>query len=289
MQILTQILEDVRQNLARSQAGLPLEELQKRLPDLPTTKSLSQTLKDDGFGLIAEIKACSPSMGTMRAENVAEAPEAYDQSSAVRAFSILTNQTFFGQDLAYLQNLRGKTNKPILRKDFIIDPYQIYEARVAGADAILLMANILSAEEMKDLYELARALGLEALCEVHTPEEISLLPEHPALVGINARKFKSEDSAETFARSRTQEGQTQKEDFTIHFEAFSLYPQLPAKALKIAESGMNPDNLSPVLRQYPFNAALVGTSLLQSPHGVRHELQAFEKAISKLAKSTAME
>ncbi|MCC5789998.1 MAG: indole-3-glycerol-phosphate synthase [Opitutales bacterium] len=285
MQILDQILQDVRQNLARAKQENPLPDLQQKIKETPPARSLCDVLAREGFGLIAEIKACSPSMGTMRPENVSAAPAAYHQSTAVRAFSILTNQTFFGQDLGYLKKIRQRTDKPILRKDFIIDPYQVYEARAAGADALLLMANILSPKEMKTLYNLTTDLGMEALCEVHSPEEIQALPENAALVGINARKFKSENSAETFARSRQQD-EGHREDFTIHFDAFSLFPELPSQAFKVAESGMNAGNLCETLRQYPFDAALVGTSLLQNPQGVAAELAAFEKAIEKLAKTS---
>lgn len=227
-------------------------------------------------------------MGSMRSENVAAAPLAYDQSSVVRGLSILTNEKFFGQDLKYLEKVRSLTRKPILRKDFIIDPYQVFEARAAGADALLLMANILPADEMKALHDLTTELGMEALCEVHTIEEIASLPPATSLAGINARKFKSENSAETFARSRAQED-PMKADFTIHFDAFDLFDRLPANALKIAESGMSADNLGPILARYPFNAALVGTSLLQNLAGIEAELSAFEKAIEKLAKPSAID
>ncbi|MCH8475046.1 MAG: indole-3-glycerol phosphate synthase TrpC [Opitutales bacterium] len=285
MQILDQILLDVRQHLAEAKQKIPLSDLQKKINDVPPARPLSAVLRQKGFGLIAEIKSCSPSMGSMRAENVAQAPAAYHHSAAVRAFSILTNRTFFGQDLGYLEKIREGTDKPILRKDFIIDPYQVYEARAAGADALLLMANILATEEMKALHELTTTLGMEALCEVHTAGEIQSLPDHPTLVGINARKFKGNDSAETFARSREQKDPT-KEDFTIHFDAFGLFPELPPEALKVAESGMSAENLAQTLQRYPFDAALVGTSLLQNPRGVEAELAAFEKAIEKLAKTS---
>ena len=279
MQILEEILQDVREGIAQSKSTCPEGDLLREIADQAPSLSLSNELVRHGFGLIAEIKNCSPSMGPMRPQNVRAAPKAYDESPVVRAFSILTNKTYFGSGLEDLRRLRTQTRKPILRKDFIIDPYQILEARAAGADAILLMANILSAEQMNEFHGLAGELGMDALCEIHTEEELTALPPRASLVGINARKFKGEDSAETFARSR--EKKEGGEDFTIHFDAFSLFPKIPSHTLKVAESGMNPQNISRVLQTHPFAAALVGTSLLQSSQGVEAELAAFARALEK--------
>ena len=156
------------------------------LPDAPSHGALAAS-----FGLIAEIKERSPSVGPMRAENVTDAPDAYDESPIVAALSVLTNAHHFGMDIERLAAIRSRVTKPVLRKDFMIDEYQVREARAFGADAILLMANVLDAPRLAGFHDLARELGMEVLFEVHTEEEIALLPTDARIVGINSRKFKS--------------------------------------------------------------------------------------------------
>lgn len=279
--ILDEIISTTRDELKNTQARKPASELERELADLPPPRDFIQALKAPGFGLIAEIKERSPSGGVMPAANVAAAAQAYHQSPIVRAYSILTNQPYFGTGLEDLRRIRHQTDKPILRKDFFVDPYQVLEARVAGADAILLMANVLTPREMADLHQYATSLGLAALCEVHSEEEIASLPETAQLVGINARKFKGSASDEVFRRS----AQSQKTDFTLHFAAFSLFTQLPPNAVKVAESGISAENLPAVLQVYPFAAGLVGTSLLKAPDGPAAELNRFAQAITTWQKT----
>jgi indole-3-glycerol phosphate synthase len=270
--ILDRILADVREEVSAAKLRRPEIDLRGRIGDAPPVRPLPGALKA-GFGLIAEIKHCSPSVGAMRSENVADAPIAYEESPVVRALSILTNERHFGGSSEFLRTVRHHVSKPVLRKDFIISEYQIREARAFGADAILLMASVLDAPRLKGFHELALELGMEALFEVHDEEEIAALPPTAKIVGINSRKFKAPVESAGFVGAK---GSSEK-DFSINLEAFELVEKLPEGTLHIAESGLDAGNISTVRDR--FHAALVGTSLLRDPKGIRYGLAAFEEAI----------
>lgn len=268
---LDQILADVRHELASTKAARPAADVRARLADAPPPRDFPGALAA-GFGLIAEIKERSPSVGPMRAANVADAPRAYEESPIVRALSVLTNARHFGMDVFRLAAIRAQVGKPVLRKDFFVDEYQVREARAFGADAILLMANVLDAPRLAGFYDLARELGMEALFEVHTEEEIGLLPAGARIVGINSRKFKS-TTGFVGATGRSQN------DFSLSFDAFDLADRLPAGALHVAESGIGPDNLA--LARDRFDAALIGTSLLRDEAGIAACLAKFKEALHR--------
>jgi indole-3-glycerol phosphate synthase len=269
--ILERILPDVRRELDEARAAVPLEDIMRRAADAKPPRDFAGALTADGFGLIAEWKQRSPSMGEMRAKNVMDAAAAYETSSVVRAISVLTNTKHFGGTIGDLARIAAASTKPVLRKDFILDPYQIYAARAAGADAVLLMANVLSAERMAELHELVLELGMESLFEVHEAQEIDSLPANARVVGINSRKFKSREGL--VAR-----GQSRDEDFTLDFGAFELAQNLPAGCVRVAESGVTPATVAPLARH--FDAALVGTSLLRDSRGVEAALGEFAAALA---------
>ena len=271
MTILERILPDVRRELDEARAAVSLGELQRRAADARPPRDFAAALTAHGFGLIAEIKQRSPSMGDMRPENVAAAASAYEASPLVRAISVLTNRTHFGMGMDELRSVSATSTKPVLRKDFLIDPYQIYAARAAGADAVLLMANVLDAAQMAELHEVVLQLGMEALFEVHEADEIDALPATARIVGINSRKFKSREG---FVAA----GHSAEEDFTLDFAAFELAESLPAGCVRVAESGVTPQSVAPLARH--FDAALVGTSLLRDPRGVEAALQDFADALA---------
>lgn len=271
MTILERILPDVRRELDEARAAVSLAEMKRRAAAARPPRDFAGALTARGFGLIAEIKQRSPSMGDMRPENVAEAAEAYETSSAVRALSVLTNRSHFGMDVEDLRRIAAASGKPVLRKDFILDPYQVYAARAAGADAVLLMANVLSAEQMAGLHGLVLELGMESLFEVHEEKEIDALPATARIVGINSRKFKSREG---FVAA----GESAGEDFTLDFSAFELAESLPAGCVRVAESGVTPQSIAPLARH--FDAALVGTSLLRDPRGVGAALRDFADALA---------
>lgn len=271
MTILERILPDVRRELDEARAAVPLEEMRRLASAARPARDFAGALTGHDFGLIAEIKQRSPSMGDMRRENVAGAAAAYAACGAVHALSVLTNVTHFGTGIDDLRRIAAASDKPVLRKDFILDPYQIYAARAAGADAVLLMANVLSAAQMAGLHELVLELGMESLFEVHEEKEIDALPATARMVGINSRKFKSHEG---FVAA----GRNAEEDFTLDFAAFELAERLPAGCIRVAESGVTPQTVAPLARH--FDAALVGTSLLRDPRGVEAALRDFADALA---------
>jgi indole-3-glycerol phosphate synthase len=188
----------------------------------------------------------------------------------VRGISVLTNEIHFGMSVFRMADVRAHSPKPVLRKDFLIEEYQVREARAFGADAILLMANVLDSARLHGFYDLARELGMEALFEVHEAAEIALLPPDAKIVGINSRKFKT-DSGFVGASGASEK------DFSLDYGAFELASQLPPNCLKVAESGLSPANIRDV--RDAFQAALVGTSLLRDPRGPADCLKEFEEAL----------
>ncbi len=276
--ILDEILVDVRKEVAAAQAVRPLAELRRMIAAAPPVRSMSAVLRS-GFGLIAEIKERSPSQGEMRPPNVAAAPAAYEASQIVRGISVLTNASHFGMSMEKLRAVRAATTKPVLRKDFIFDEYQVLEARAFGVDAILLMANLLEVDEMKRLYAVCRELGMEALFECHDREQISQVPAGAVIYGINSRTFAVGSGQYAAARAARDSGA--KIDSTTDLSRFDIGQHLPANAVKVAESGIHPHTIAAVRDQQGYHAALVGTSLLVAEHGVESELAAFEHALAK--------
>ena len=269
---LDEILMDVRTELEATKAKRPLAEIRRMVADAPAVRPLPVALSER-FRLIAEIKERSPSVGPMRSENVAEAARAYEESPVVAAISVLTNHMHFGMSVERLAAVRAAGSKPVLRKDFIVEEYQVREARAFGADAILLMANVLDPARLAGFYDLARELGMEALFEVHAEEEILALPRDARVVGINSRKFKAKSG---FVGKQ---GASQT-DFSLDYSAFELAEKLPAGTLRVAESGVSPQLVGQVSER--FDSALVGTSLLRDPRGIRACLKEFEEVINAL-------
>lgn len=261
-------MEDVREEVAGARRLRSAADLRAMSADAPAPRDFHGALAAS-FGLIAEIKDRSPSVGPMREENVRAAALAYAESPLVRAASILTNARHFGGAVDRLPAFRSTIGKPILRKDFFLDEYQVREARAFGADAVLLMANVLDASRLAGFYDLARELGMEALFEVHTEEEIGALPCGARMVGINSRKFQSHEGF-------VAPGSASATDFSLDMGVFALADKLPSGCLRVAESGIRPDSLGEVKAR--FQAALVGTSLLRDPRGLRPCLADFERA-----------
>jgi indole-3-glycerol phosphate synthase len=266
--ILDTILDDVREEVSASKLLRTSADIRAMAGDALPVRDFHDALAGS-FGLIAEIKERSPSVGPMREENVREAVHAYAESPVVRAVSVLTNQRHFGMEIGRLQTVRRSVPQPVLRKDFLLDEYQVREARAFGADAILLMANVLDAAQLQGFYDLARELCMEVLFEVHTIEEVDLLPPDARIAGINSRKFQSQSGFVGAA------GASEK-DFSLDMGVFRLANNLPSGCLRVAESGICPATLGAVREN--FQAALVGTSLLRDPRGLRACLREFEEA-----------
>ncbi len=186
--ILDAIVANKRIEVDSRKEAVPLEQLQERIEGLPAPRDFRSALRRDGISLIAEVKRQSPSKGSILPDmDVAHLATLYEQSGA-RAVSVLTDYKFFGGTMEDLVKVHTQTKLPCLRKEFIIDPYQIYEARAAGVAAVLLIVRILSDEELRGFRSLCRSLGISALVETHTEDEILRAIDCGAnIIGINNR------------------------------------------------------------------------------------------------------
>ncbi len=268
-------MADVQREVEHAQQTRPIAELERMLPDAPPIRPFADALQQ-GFGLIAEIKVRSPSRGVMRPENVAAAPAAYEQSKIVRCISVLTNATHFGMDITRLQQIKLKTTKPVLRKDFIYTEYQVLEARAFGADAVLLIVTMLEPARLAQLYKLVRELGMEVLFECHTQADIERVPAKAKIYGINTRAFDLPVAA--YDTARAQAVADNARDPTTDLARLELGRYLPLHAVKVAESGLGPEHIPLLKDQGVFDAVLVGTRLLTAPAGIEAALAAFERA-----------
>ena len=277
---LRTILDDTAQETAWCRSRQSLKRLKQMLKDAPEIISFRQALSSRS-GLIAEIKEESPSQGKMVAANVASAPLVYKNSRIVKAISVLTNRTHFGKGmtLTHLRKVKELSKKPVLRKDFITEEYQIYQARAHGADAILLMANILERDELSRLSEVAFELGMDVLFETHSVSELEDVPSTASLIGINCRNFDSHPNAFKMSKILRQWLWGVETDKSVKLARFDYADQLPAHAIKVAESGVTVGNCAHVF-SLGFNAALVGTSLLMDRRGIQVALAEFETAIT---------
>src|SRR6478735_9343384 len=188
MSSLDELVAGAREDARRRQEEVPLDTLRARLVDRDGARPFSEALVRPGLSVIAEFKRRSPSAGEISASAVvADQVGAYERGGAA-ALSVLTDERHFGGSLEDLRAARAACDLPILRKDFIVDPYQLYEAAVHGADAVLLIVRALDDRELRAMYEEARGLDLDCLVEVHDAEELQRALELDAeVIGINNR------------------------------------------------------------------------------------------------------
>jgi indole-3-glycerol phosphate synthase len=268
------ILREAKTEIELEKRSTPVEELRAMIKDTAPIRSFSDALKQ-GFGLIAEIKHKSPSAGLMSTKNVKDVIRCYEQSEIVHAISVLTNK-HFGMSIDSLATAKKNFSKPILRKDFIFDEYQLYQARAFGADAVLLMGNIgVPKKQLHRLWQVAKELELEVLFESHTRAEIKNIPVDAKIYGINCRLMDSvEDEVESSWARLFNMGQTDTD-----VSRFNMIRDLPPHAIKVAESGITPDTVKNV-KDRGYDAALVGTALLTGAGGLQSTLRKFELAIA---------
>jgi indole-3-glycerol phosphate synthase len=246
--ILTRILESTRAEVTRRKHALPLAELAERASGegpVPAERRLRAALARPGLGVIAEFKRRSPSAGALRTDaDVGTVVSAYERGGA-DALSVLTEGPNFGGSLEDLQAARAASGLPILRKDFIVDPYQLHEARAAGADAVLLVVAALSVEELAALHDGALALGLDALVEVHDEAELrGALEVGAELIGINNRDLR---------------------DFSVDVErTFRLREAIPAGVRVVSESGIATAAQLRRLEDARVDAVLIGGALMRA-------------------------
>ena len=253
--ILDEIMAYHRQQLPKVMRDVPLADLRAFTSVAPPTRDFYAALSASGVSLIAECKKASPSRGLMvKGYDAAELAATYTRAGA-RAISVLTDARHFQGSLQDLRDVKeataavrgpGKQHRPpVLRKDFIFHPYQVYESRVAGADALLLIAAVLSPGEIRELLALTRELGMEALVEVHTEEELhSVLGLNPRVVGVNNRNL-----------------QTFEVDFDNTARLRSL---IPDGTLAVGESGIKTADDVRRMREIGVDAILVGETLVRS-------------------------
>src|ERR671923_2057406 len=188
MGMIEELVGAARAAAERRRAETPLEELERRLSERPEERPFGEALVRPGLSLIAEFKRRSPSAGEIRdGATPAEIAGAYEEGGAA-ALSVLTDEAHFGGSLDDLREARAACELPVLQKDFIVDRYQLYEAAVAGADAILLIVAALSQESLAELHAQARSLDLDCLVEVHKESELETsLTVDADVIGINNR------------------------------------------------------------------------------------------------------
>ena len=250
--VLAQILRRTRAELERRKREVPERTLEEGVPETRSAGDgrgrgrLREALTQPGIAVIAEFKRRSPSAGTVReGADVNAVVRAYERGGAV-AVSVLTEGPSFGGSLEDLRLARRACRLPILRKDFIIDPYQLHEARAAGADAVLLIVAALRDAEIASLQLAARELGLDVLVEVHDQAELRrALRAGAELIGINNRDLR---------------------DFTVDVQRTSqLIGEVPAGTTVVAESGITTAEQVRALEQRGVDAVLVGESLMRAP------------------------
>jgi indole-3-glycerol phosphate synthase len=244
--VLDRIVEATREEVGRRRHAVPLDELEAALHARVDSRPFQEALTAPGISLIAEHKRRSPSAGAIRENaDVAEIVRAYERGGAA-ALSVLTEPFHFGGSLDDLRAARAATRLPVLRKDFIVDRYQLYESAAAGADAILLIVAALEPEALGELYREARALDLDVLVEVHDEEELEGALEVDAdVIGINNRDLG---------------------DFSVDIQrTYELLSDVPAGKAVVSESGFSTREELDELDRVGVDAVLVGETLMRAP------------------------
>lgn len=187
--ILSEIIANKRFEVDLQKQAISIEQLQEGISEAPAIRSMKQALVSSKSGVIAEFKRRSPSKGWIKQGALPEEIIPSYVKAGASALSILTDEKFFGGSLKDIRTARPLVEVPILRKDFIIDEYQLYQAKIVGADAVLLIAAALELEKCNELAEKAHSLGLEVLLEIHNSDELGYINKEVDMVGINNRNL----------------------------------------------------------------------------------------------------
>ncbi len=244
---LKEIVVKKREKIVLAKQQLSEEELKLRISGMEPTRPFAQAInKPRQVCLIAEIKKTSPSKGVIRENFIpAEIAKIYEEVG-VQAVSVLTEEDFFSGSLAYLSEVKSAIKLPVLRKDFILEPYQVYESRVFGADAILLIEDLLSREKIIELTDVAKSIGLECLVEVHDEKALKkVLNLKIPLIGINNRNLHTLEV----------DPKTTEKLFTL----------IPNDKTVVVESGIKSSQDVLFLKILGVNAVLIGTAFMESP------------------------
>lgn len=243
MTLLDQIVTNKRLEVAQKMQAIPLAFLKDSCVGLKPGRSLKQALLDSPTGIISEFKRKSPSKGYIHpGADVLSVVQAYQQAGC-SGVSVLTDHDYFGGTVRDFKEACSVLDCPVLRKDFMVDPYQIYESKVLGADVVLLIAAALTLEEAYDLGELAHKLGMEVLLEVHNEDELQYVSAFTDMLGVNNRNLK------TF----TTDVQT----------SFDLVSSMPEKQVWVSESGLSDADTVLELRKVGYRGFLMGENFMK--------------------------
>ncbi len=245
--ILDEIIDKIKIDLIKQKEEIPIEQLAEEAKETGPCRNFVEALKGgEGRGprIISELKKASPSKGVIREEFDVFGLAKELNSNGAAAISCLTEKNYFLGSPDYLQAITNEVDIPVLRKDFIVDPYQIYEAKVWGADAILLIAAALSSEQYRNLYKLAKELGLYVLTEIHDIDELDMvLHEGAEVIGVNSRDLK-----------------TFKTDLDT---TRALIQEIPDSIVKVAESGIKTKEDIAEFMKIGASAFLIGETLMR--------------------------
>ena len=244
--VLARIIEARRSAVAYRKRVLPEAVLRMGVTKADAVRDFAAALTRDGLNVITELKKASPSHGVLRSDFDAATLAAQFERAGAAALSVLTEEEFFQGDLNYLRQARKRVAVPILRKDFILDAWQVWESRATNADSFLLIVAALSQETLVELLTLGRELGMEPLVEVHTREELDRALEAGArIVGVNNRDLRT---------------------LFVHLEtSLQLIEAIPDDCIAVSESGLNKHAQLVQLRAAGYDAFLVGESLMTAP------------------------
>ncbi len=245
--MLSEILKEKKRFIEKTKSRVPLKELLRQIETIMGPRSFLKAIVGKGreICLIAEVKRASPTAGMIRESFDPVVIAQIYQSAGADAVSVLTDEPFFMGCLDHLRDVKLNVRVPVLRKDFILDPYQIYEARAAGADAVLLIADLLSEEELKEFLELTRSLKMEALVEVHTTDDLNKsVKTGAAIIGVNQRNLRT---------------------FKIHREVVEqLIGMVPKGKIIVCESGIRGREDILYLKTLGIHAVLIGETFMRS-------------------------
>ncbi len=247
MNILEQIINHKAKEVAECKKRVPLSHLERKLKDLSPVRDFKEAVSSKGkrINLIAEIKKASPSHGIIREDFSPVDLACIYQENNASALSVVTDRKFFQGDILHLLSVRNVTSLPVLRKEFIIDEYQIIETRVFGADALLLIAAVLKGEQINRFLSISSDLGMQCLVEVHTREELyKVIQTNAGIIGINNRNL------ETF-----------KTDIRTTLD---LAGEIPKEKVIVSESGIKTCEDILLLQKIGINAIIIGQTLLEA-------------------------
>ncbi len=243
--ILDTIVDARRESVGHRKRVLPEAALKLAARQAEPPRDFVGALTRDGYNIIAELKKASPSRGVLREDYVASTLAAGLENAGAAALSVLTEEEFFQGSLANLKEAKKATKIPILRKDFLFDPWQVWEARAAGADSFLLIAAVLSDGLLRELLQLGRSLGMEPLIEVHSRQELDRVMEGEGkIIGVNNRDLRN---------------------FKVRLEtSLELADAIPEDCIAVSESGLNSHADLARLREAGFDAFLIGETLMRA-------------------------